>query len=80
MSDRQEKSIKISSDSFAYLLERFDIPTFTIMIKFPFKRKVWSRVCVCVWGGGGRFQVSLVPMLEQRIGKHTLNSVLKIYY
>ena len=27
---------------------------------------------------GGRFQVSLVPMLEQRIEKHTLNSVLKI--
>ena len=27
---------------------------------------------------GDRFQVSLVPMLEQRIAKHTLNSVLKI--
>ena len=28
-------------------------------------------------GGRGFFQVSLVPMLEQRIEKHTLNSVLK---
>ena len=28
--------------------------------------------------GGGRFQLSLVLMLEQRIAKHTLNSVLKI--
>ena len=26
----------------------------------------------------GRYQVSLVPMLEQRIEKHTLNSVLNI--
>ena len=30
---------------------------------------------MCVWGGG--FQASLIPMLEQRIEKHTLNSVLK---
>ena len=29
-------------------------------------------------GGAGRFQVSLVPMLEQRTEKHILNSVLKI--
>ena len=29
-------------------------------------------------GGGGGFQVSWVPMLEQRIAKQTLNSVLKI--
>ena len=29
-------------------------------------------------GGGARFQVSVVLILEQRIAKHTLNSVLKI--
>ena len=29
-------------------------------------------------GGEGRLQVSLIPMLKQRIAKHTLNSVLKI--
>ena len=36
---------------------------------------------VC-WGGGGgegvRMLVDLVPLLEQRIAKHTLNSVLKL--
>ena len=28
-------------------------------------------------GGGVRFMVSLVPMLEQRIAKHTINSALE---
>ena len=43
----------------------------------------WEKLGL--WPGGvggrgvrGRFQVSSVPMLEQRIEKHTLNGVLKI--
>ena len=32
----------------------------------------------CPVGGGGGLLVSLVLMLEQRIAKHTLNSVLEI--
>ena len=43
----------------------FFTPVFAIMPTEPGRR----------WG---RFQVSLLPMLEQRIARHTLNSVLKI--
>ena len=52
-------------------LERLSLPRNSVVMLTT--SYMWTNA-----GGGGSLQVSLVPLLEQRIAKHTLNSVLKI--